>query len=258
MKLYFKFLSMHLRSAMEYKTSFILTTLGQFLISFGSFLGLYYLFARFDNVEGFTFNEVLLCYSVVLMAYAIAECFAYGFKSFSTTISNGQFDRIMIRPCNELFSVLVSAVEFSSIGKFVQALLIIIYSILSGSLAWTYDKVLVYIGMIFGGVFVFMGLYIVYAALCFFTIEGLEFINIFTDGGKEFGKYPMKIYGSAILKVFTYIVPLACVQYYPLLYILGHKSNIGLALTPLYTIVFLGFSILVWKIGVRNYKSTGS
>lgn len=29
------------------------------------------------------------------------------------------------------------------------------------------------------------GLFIVYAALCFFTTEGLEVMNIFTDGGRE-------------------------------------------------------------------------
>ncbi|MBW9156849.1 ABC transporter permease [Clostridium tagluense] len=258
MKLYFKFLSLHIRSAMEYKVSFILTTIGQFFISFTSFLGLYYLFARFDSVQGFTFEEVLISYSVVLMAYSIAECFSYGFKTFSNTIASGGFDLIMIRPCNEIFLVFVSTIEFTSLGRFVQALLVMIYSISTGVVEWNLHKVIVYIGMIIGGVFLFMGLYIIYAALCFFTVEGLEFINIFTDGGREFGKYPMNIYGSTILKFFTYIVPLACVQYYPLLYLLGKENNIGLALTPLYTIVFLILSYGLWIIGVRNYKSTGS
>ncbi len=129
----------------------------------------------------------------------------------------------MVRPCNEIFLVFVSNIEFTSLGRFVQALLVMIY-----------------------------------AALCFFTVEGLEFINIFTDGGREFGKYPMNIYGSAILKFFTYVVPLACVQYYPLLYLLAKVDKISLALTPLYTIAFLILSYGVWIIGVRNYKSTGS
>lgn len=258
MILYLKFLSLHLKSAMEYKVSFILTTLGQFFISFTSFLGLYYLFERFNNVKGFSFEEVLLCYSVVLMSYSIAECFAYGFKTFSITISKGDFDRIMIRPCSELFMVFVSTFEFSSIGKFVQAIVVMLYAFSTNVVYWTLDKILVYASMLMGGVCVFMGLYIIYAALCFFTIEGLEFINIFTDGGKEFGKYPMNIYGNKILQIFTFIVPLACIQYYPLLYVLNKTDNIFMALTPLYSIVFLVFSYFIWKLGVKNYKSTGS
>lgn len=258
MRLYFKFLSMHFKSAMEYKVSFILTTIGQFLISFSSFLGLYFLFNRFSSIEGFSYNEVLLCYSVVLISYAVAECLACGFKNFAAIIVKGGFDSIMIRPCSELFMVFTSSMEFSSFGKLLQAIMVLIYALMAGNVEWNPQRIMVYILMIAGGILLFTGLYIIYAALCFFTIEGLEFINIFTDGGKEFGKYPMKVYGGTILKVFTILVPLACVQYYPLLYVLGRSSNIVLALSPLYTIVFLIFSIILWKYGVRNYKSTGS
>ena len=51
MKLYGKFFMIHLKSIMEYKTSFILTCIGQFLVSFNVFLGMYFMFRRFSNVE---------------------------------------------------------------------------------------------------------------------------------------------------------------------------------------------------------------
>ena len=64
MRLYGKFFVMHLKSLMEYKTSFFLTCIGQFLVSFNVFLGMYFMFQRFSNVEGFTYNEVLLCFGI--------------------------------------------------------------------------------------------------------------------------------------------------------------------------------------------------
>ncbi len=258
MKLYLNFLSMHLRCALEYKASFLLTILGQFLISFASFLGVYYMFARFNNVEGFSYSEVLLCFSVVLMSYSVAECFAYGFKTFTATISNGEFDRIMIRPCSELFLVFASKVEFSCLGRLLQAIVILIYAISNSPIIWTKDKILIFIFMIAGGIALFMGLYIIYASFCFFTIEGLEFMNIFTDGGREFGKYPMAIYGKSVLGFFTFIIPLACIQYYPLLYLLDRPVTPLAPYTPIYTFLFLIPCYVFWKIGVTNYKSTGS
>lgn len=39
MKLYGKYFMIHLKSIMEYKTSFLMTCLGQFLVSFNVFLG---------------------------------------------------------------------------------------------------------------------------------------------------------------------------------------------------------------------------
>ena len=39
MKLYFKYVGMLLKSQMQYKASFIMTALGQFLVSLTAFLG---------------------------------------------------------------------------------------------------------------------------------------------------------------------------------------------------------------------------
>lgn len=258
MKLYMKYLSIYIRSMMQYKTSFIFTTIGQFLISFSVFLGIYFMFYRFNTVEGFTYSEVLLCFSIVLIAYSLAECFFRGFDTFTGVISNGEFDRIMLRPVNEMFQVLASKIEITRIGRLFQAIIILIYAILTCGVKWSIDKILTLIIMIVGGTVLFSGLFIIYASICFFTIEGLEVMNIFTDGGREFGRYPMSIYGDGILKFFTYVIPLACVQYYPLMYLIGRTKNQLYMLTPLAAFIFLIPCCIFWKIGVKHYKSTGS
>ena len=68
--------------------------------------------------------------------------------------------------------------------------------------------------MILGGIVLFAGVYLIFAGLCFFTLEGLEFINILTNGMREHGRYPLSIYGKGVLTFCTYIVPYALVQYY--------------------------------------------
>jgi ABC-2 type transport system permease protein len=257
-RLYFKCVQIHLKGILQYKVSFLLTVIGQFFISFTSFLGLYFLFEKFQSVKGFTYEEVLLGYAAVLMAYAVAECFAYGFKNFSMTISNGQFDRLMIRPRGTLFLVLTSQMEFSAIGRFLQAIFVLIYAIRSSNVSWNLRYAVCMLLMILGCTLVFMGLYIIYATFCFFTIEGLEFMNIFTDGGREFGKYPFSVYGEKILAIFTYLIPLACAQYYPLLYLTGKRESGWYICTTLGCVVFFCVCCGIWKIGVRNYRSTGS
>lgn len=258
MKLYLKYAAILLKSQMQYKTSFFMTTLGQFLVSFTVFLGMYFMFDRFQAVEGFTFSEVLLCFSIILTSYSLAECFVRGFDTFSGIISNGEFDRIMVRPRNEILQVLASRIEFSRIGRLIQGIVVFIYAIPASSVIWTFDKILTVVLMVVGGFFVFSGLYIIYASLCFFTTEGLEFMNIFTDGGKEFGKYPFSIYGEEVLKFFTYVIPLALFQYYPFMYLIGRTDRITNMLLPILGMLFILPCHLFWRIGIRHYKSTGS
>lgn len=258
MKLYGKYFSVALRSQMQYKTSFFLSVTSQFLLSFSAFLGIYFMFLRFNTVQGFTFAEILLCFSVVLMAFSIAECFFRGFDTFSNIISNGEFDRIMVRPRNEIFQVLTSRIEFSRLGKLLQAVVMLAYAIPTSGVVWSFDKILTLILMILGGTVVFAALFLLYAGICFFTTEGLEFMNILTDGGREFGRYPMSIYGDGVLKFFTFVVPHALFQYYPLLYLIGKTDNVFYMLLPAIAMLFALPCYVFWRFGIRHYKSTGS
>lgn len=49
MKLYLKYFSIHFKSSMQYKSSFLLIMIGQFLVSFNVFLGVYFMFSRFNQ-----------------------------------------------------------------------------------------------------------------------------------------------------------------------------------------------------------------
>lgn len=258
MRLYMSFLSMHLRSAMQHKVSFLLTALGQMITSLSAMLVVYFLFNRFGEVEGFRFEEVLICYSVMLMAFSLAECFARGFDTFPRLMANGQFDRMLVRPRNEVFQVLASTVEFTRMGRLLQAVAALGYALPNCGVIWTGDRVALLILMILGGMALFAALFWVYAGLSFFSTEGLEFMNIFTDGGRDHGAYPLAIYGREVLAFYTYVVPLACVQYYPLMYLLGRSSDTRLMACPLAGFAFALPAYILWKVGVRHYRSTGS
>lgn len=258
LRLYMKYFTMHVKSILQYKKSFLLTAIGQFLTSFTMFLGVYFMFQRFSLVEGFTYSQVLLCFSIALIEFSIAECFARGFDTFSSMLGNGEFDRIMVRPRNEIFQVLGSKIEFTRVGRLLQAVVMLVYGIKSSGIMWTGDKIAVLLFMIAGGTVVFTGIFIVYAALCFFTTENLEFMNIFTDGAREYGKYPISIYGKRVLQFCTFIIPLALVQYYPLLYLIGRESKDWYFFAPLVACLFFLPCLIIWKTGLKHYKSTGS
>lgn len=258
MKLYFKYVAILLKAQMQYKASFIMTALGQFLVSFTAFLGVYFMFSRFHSVNGFEFSEILICFSIVLMAFSITECFVRGFDVFPRLIQSGNLDRILVRPRNEIFQVLTSNIDFSRVGRLLQSILMLAYAIPTSGIVWTFDKVITVILMLIGGMAVFASLFVLYAGISFFTIEGLEFMNIFTDGSREFGKYPLSIYGEGILKFFTYVIPIALFQYYPFLYLIGRSDSIGLIFLPLIGFVFMIPCYCFFRYGLRKYKSTGS
>lgn len=260
MKLYWKYIVILFKSQMQYLTSFWLLSFGQFLVPFSVFAGLYFMFERFGQIKGWEFQEVALCFSIIHMAFAISECFVRGFDSFSSMVVNGEFDRVLVRPRGTIIQVLGSKFEFTRVGRLAQSALVLTWAISQLSIDWTLPKVITLIFMVLSGVFIFSGIFMLAATMCFWTIQGLEVANIFTDGGKEMAQYPLDIYQKWVKRFFTFIIPFGCVNYLPLLYILDKTTGNDLAymLAPAAGILFIVPCLLLWRVGVRHYRSTGS
>lgn len=260
MRLYFKYMSILFKSQMEYRTSFILLSIGQFFVPFLVFVGIFMFFQRFQSLGGWNLYEVALCYSIIHIAFSVSECFARGFDAFSTLVIKGDFDRILVRPRNTVLQVLGYKFEFTRIGRFTQSIIVLIYSLINIHMSWNTYKVLTLVIMIISGIFIFTGIYMLGASLCFWTIEGLEVINIFTDGGREMSQYPLSIYKDWVKKFFTFVIPFGTVNYLPLMFVLGKTTGNKFLymFTPLFGLLFIIPCILIWNLGVKHYKSTGS
>ena len=257
MRLYFKFFSIHFRSAMTYRASFLLSCLGHLLITTNVFLSVVFLLDRFTSVGGYTLPQLALCFAVILSATSLAECFGRGFDVFHQLLSDARFDRIMVRPRSLVFQVLCQEIKPAMFFRFLNGVILLVWAVRSGAVAWTPWKCAVLTLMVLCGALVFFGLYLVNAAVCFFTLEHVEVLNIFTDGAREYGKYPVCIYGRQVLFLCTFVVPYALIQYYPLLYILG-RGKTHYALLPVAACFFILPCLLFWKIGVTHYTSCGS
>jgi ABC-2 type transport system permease protein len=74
-------------------------------------------------------------------------------------------------------------------------------------------------------------------------------------------QYPLNIYEKWATRFFTFVIPFGCVNYYPLLYLLDRTNggpDVAYMLAPLAGIAFIIPCLLVWRFGVRHYRSTGS
>lgn len=258
MGLYFKYLLIHFKSQMQYRTSFWLLSVGQFFVPLSVFAGLYFLFERFGQLKGWSFYEVALCFSVIHMAFSVSECLARGFDQFSGLIVRGDFDRLLVRPRSTFLQVLGSKFEFTRVGRLLQSVIVLVWALSGLSIEWNMLKAVTLVLMILSGVVIFTGIYMLAATMCFWTVQGLEVANIFTDGGREMAQYPLNIYQKWVANFFTYVIPFGCVNYLPLMYILGKVDRVFYMFLPLFGVLFLVPCLVVWLIGVRHYRSTGS
>lgn len=258
MKVYFKSLNLHLKSILEYKVSFITSFLSQILVFFSYYFVILALFSKFDNIKGFTLYEVLLCFGVIQFGYAFCESFARGMDNFDKIIINGEFDRILLRPKNIIIQVLCYDSDYTKVSRLLQALIVLIISLIKLKITWSISKVITLILMLLSAIIIFFSIFILAAAYCFITIQGLEVRNVFTAGGKHMAQYPIGIFKKGFIWFFTFIIPYAFVNYYPLLYFLDKEKNVLYTVSPLIVFIYLIPCIIIFYKGTKRYSSIGS
>ena len=258
MKFYFKSLLLHLKSLLEYKSSFIASFFSQILVFFSYYFVIIALFSKCYNIKGYTLYEVLLCFGVIQFGYAFCESFARGMDKFDNIIINGEFDRILLRPKNIIIQVLCYDSDYTKVSRLIQSVIVLIIAIIKLNINWTLLKIITLVLMFLSAIIIFLSIFLLAAAYCFITIQGLEVRNIFTAGGKHMAQYPIGIFKKGFVYFFTFIIPYAFVNYYPLMYVLSKNDNLLYALSPLLVIVYLFPCLIIFYKGTKRYSSIGS
>ena len=220
--LYSHYIALSLKGQMQYRASFTMLSVSTFVSSAFEFVGIWALFDRFGALKEWTLPEVALFYGIVNMSMAIAKATSRGFDKFDATIKQGNFDRLLLRPRSTVLQLLGQELQLMRIGHFLQGFFILIYAVYTLNIAITLPKIILIVVAILSGTCVFGGLFILRATLCFWTTEGLDLLNAVTYGGQETARYPVSIYKKWFRNLFTYVIPLACISYYPALAVLNH------------------------------------
>ena len=258
MKLYFDYLKLHFKSILEYKLSFILSLLSQVFVFFTYYFLIIAMFNKFSNLQGYNIYEILLTFSIIHFGFSMNETFARGIDQFDALIVDGSFDRLLLRPKNILLQVVGYQIDYSKLARVIQSIIILTFSLFKLNIEWSILKVITLILMLLSSIAIFFGIFLLAASYCFITIQGLEVRNLFTDGGKHAAQYPIGIFNKYFVKIFTYIIPYAFVNYYPLMYFTGKINNPLYSLLPLIVFLYLIPCFLIFNKGSKNYLSTGS
>jgi ABC-2 type transport system permease protein len=261
--LYLRYVAVSIRTQLQYPGSFAMATFGHFLGTAVEFLGVLALFDRFGSLSGWSLGEVALFYGLADLTFAIADATGAGFASFATLVKSGDFDRVLLRPRSAALQLLGSELTLKRVGRASQGLAVLVWASHAAGVAWTPATVLLAVAAIAGGVCLFLGLIILQATAAFWTTETLEVWSAFTHGGNYAAQYPLPIYRPWFRRFFVYVVPLACVQYWPGLVILARPDPLGAPpwlgwISPAAGAVFLLLALAAWRAGIRRYVSTGS
>lgn len=257
------FMRVRIKGEFEYRMSFYIDTLS-FVLGYGSQALLMYLMVdSFHTINGWTPLEVMMLYAYTLASYTLCNMFLCNITdNLIGRVRSGEFDLTLVRPMNPLLFEISTAFSGYYFLHFLMALCLIVIGFVQMNVVFSVGKLLVAATSIIGGALIQGGVLLLFSSASFGLIN-----NPLTSGMyssiRSIIEYPITIYPKPVQFLFTFIIPLAFVGFFPVQNLGGSTTleNSPLVLQCLSLpvgVVFFGLACCIWIRALNSYKSTGS
>jgi ABC-2 type transport system permease protein len=255
--------AMWVRVSLTYRASFAAMTVGQFLVTGLDFAAIMVMFANVDALGGFGLAEIAFLYGGSGLCLGLSDLLVGNIELLGARIRMGTLDAMMVRPVPLFAQACADEFALRRLGRVTQAGLVFAWSVPGLGIDWTWQRVAMVPCLVLCGTLIFTALFSMGAAFQFWSTDGSEAANAFTYGGNTLTQYPLTIFPTEAVKALTFIVPVAFVNWYPSLFILGRPDPLGLPgamqfASPAAAAALCLLAALFWRTGVRRYRSTGS
>ncbi|ROR22098.1 ABC-2 type transport system permease protein [Mobilisporobacter senegalensis] len=256
--LYKIILTQDLKSKMSYRADFIISTIGMVFTNVSGFITFWILFQNFPSIAGWNYYEMLFLYGFSLLALTPVQCFFDNNWNLRSHIYTGDFIKYCLRPINLFFYYMSEVFDMKGIGQFFFGTGTLYYAWNKLGIPFTLKNLILLI-ISFISASLFMIALMNLAAATNFWLMGSTFVMIFAFKFKDYARYPVKIFSRVFRFIFTFIIPIAFVAYYPSLFFLKPDEIPPLTyLSPFLGMIFFYISYKVWMKGALSYSGTGS
>ncbi|MBR4362968.1 MAG: ABC-2 family transporter protein [Ruminococcus sp.] len=257
-KLYCKILSQDLKSKMSYRADFIISTIGMIFTNIAGFVSFWIMFRNFSSINGWGYHEMLFLYGFSLVSLTPAQCFFDNNWSLRNYVYTGDFIKYCFRPINLFFYYQSEVFDVKGLGQLAFGLGTVIYSWIKLGLGFTPLMVLKMTVFLLTASLVMIALQTAAAATCFWINNSFYVLDL-AYKFRDYAKYPITIFSPVFRTIFTFIIPIAFISYYPSLVILRPDEVPLLSwLSPVFGIAFFYIAYRIWMFGALKYNGTGS
>ena len=251
------------RSVVSYRVSFLVEMITNIGGTALDVLTVVVIFGSTRAIAGFSLAEAVLIVSLASAGFVVADFSVGNIDRLKTYVRTGTMDAVLVRPLGAMAQLLLMDLPVRKLLRLVLGVSVLGVAAAVNDIDWTPARVVLLLVTPVAGAVFFGSIFVLSASLAFWWVDSGEIGSAFTYGGRDFASYPTPIYAGWFRAVFAYALGFGFVAYQPALVLLGRADPLGLPawaglFTPLVALIAAGAAAVVWRAGIRHYRSTGS
>jgi ABC-2 type transport system permease protein len=258
-RIFFRLQLIQLRAAVEYRADFWIGIVGATLQQLVSILFLVTFFSHVPRLGGWSVWQVAVLHGIVMTADGLRELFADGPWMLRQQVNTGAFDRVLVRPIPPALQQLTALVSIHGVGNVGTGVTVLALGLAHAGVDWQWWSLPVLVIAVLSGALLTTAISFVTNVIAFWEPSAQSAFPTLVALMRDFAKFPLDIYGSAVRILMTFLLPYALISYYPSRLLLGiGRPAWWWAGTPLIAAAAsITAAALLWRRGINRYQGVG-
>ncbi|MBN2982521.1 MULTISPECIES: ABC transporter permease [Cohnella] len=258
-RIYARMIRISMQSRLQYRSDFLAGIAGIVIFNAVNIGLIGIIVTRFVHLNGWSVWELLFLYSLWILGHSLYSLFFWHFNSMETYLLKGTFDQFLIRPVSPLLQLLGREVQYLGAGDAAVGIAGLSIAYAKLDLDWSVFDWLYFGLAVVSGTGIEVAVFWTIASLAFWTKRSLTATSVIWRLNSLVQQYPVDIFGSWFRVFVTGFVPVAFMNYYPSLVLLGKDGDAFIPyLSPVVALISLLVASRIWRLGVNRYASSGN
>jgi ABC-2 type transport system permease protein len=257
-RLYFYIEAQYIKVQMQYRVDFFISSIGMFFSSLAALSIFVVLFNTISSLAGWSLMEMVFIYAFYMIAISPMQILFDNIWWIRYHVQSGSFLKYYFRPMNMLFYYMSERFDIKGLTQLVVGIVLLGYSSIQLKIDWSVGKLLLLPLAVFSASLVLIAIAVMAGCSAFWMVNSYPVLAL-SWRLREFAPYPLTIFDGLFRFVFTFLLPIGFIAFYPAQFFLRVADISPLVyLTPVVGILLFALMYRVWTLGVNNYSGTGS
>jgi ABC-2 type transport system permease protein len=198
-------------------------------------------------------------YALIYFSEGVGSLFFEGTWRMQRLVNMGELDRYLVRPIPLVLQIFTAGIGMNGIGNIVIGGWIMVMAVMKMEVAWSWSAAAMAIMMLASAMTIRVAINLAANCSSFWIRSSGNAFPIMVHNLGEFAKYPITIFSLGLQLFISIGVPFAFVSFFPAAVIFGREEWMSYGwFSPLIALYCIGAALLLLRIGLNRYESTGN
>jgi ABC-type uncharacterized transport system, permease component len=257
------FIKMSIQTTLEYPANLIGWLLAnpiQFILGIAT---IKFVIAEFGTLNGWGFGELAFLYGLAVMSHGLSVILFVQTWFMGSIMLEGGFDLFILRPMNVLFQFFFMIFNLIGITDMIPGIIIFLYGCSQIHFQVSVINITMILSILIGATLIRGALFLITGSMSFWTKSRNSFTLFNLTLMDQTTMYPLSMYPRLVQLIFTFVIPLGFISFYPASDFLGKGNAFHFPAGVAWLTLFVGIFVFllttrVFHRGLNRYESAGS